>query len=111
MAQVSGIRRGIDAQRRTPDIEVADLATAQHRVIEYSQLRALRLGRGAIQHRVRSGRLHRVHHRVYAVGHRDIGRSGFLMAAVLACGPDALLSYRTAGAPPGAISRSAPPTP
>jgi predicted transcriptional regulator of viral defense system len=85
-----------------------DLATEQHRVVEYSQLRVLGLGPEAIRHRVRRGRLHVIHRGVYAVGHRDIGRDGFLMAAVLACGNGAVLSHRTAADHQGVIRTSSP---
>jgi predicted transcriptional regulator of viral defense system len=46
---------------------------------------------------VASGRLHRVHRGVYAVGHADLSRRGECLAAVLAVGPGALLSYYSAG--------------
>src|SRR3954451_5310156 len=52
----------------------------------------------AIDRRVALGRLHVVHHGVYAVGHPALGRSGRWMAAVLACGPDAALSHASAAA-------------
>jgi hypothetical protein len=45
---------------------------------------------------VASGRLHRVHRGVYAVGHTIIDWRGRFLAAVLACGPGALLSHRSA---------------
>lgn len=51
-----------------------------------------------IDGRIRSGRLHRLHPGVYAVGHRVIPKEGRLMAAVLASGPDAVLSHRSAAA-------------
>lgn len=51
-----------------------------------------------IDWRLRSGRLHSIHAGVYAVGHRLIPREGWLMAAVLASGPGALLSHRSAAA-------------
>lgn len=60
------------------------------------QLLGLRIGRGAIARRVEAKRLHVVHRGVYAVGHRRISRPGWWMAGVLACGPDAVLSHRTA---------------
>ena len=47
---------------------------------------------------VRAGWLHRVHHGVYAVGRRSLGPRGRWMAAVLACGPGALLSHRSSAA-------------
>jgi hypothetical protein len=51
----------------------------------------------AIEHRLRQGRLHRVHRGVYAVGRPDLTLRGRWMAAVLACGPGATLSHRSAG--------------
>jgi len=45
-----------------------------------------------------AGRLHRVHAGVYAIGHRRISKQGGWMAAVLASGPDAVLSHHTAAA-------------
>jgi very-short-patch-repair endonuclease len=52
----------------------------------------------AIRHRLSTGRLHEVHRGVYAVGRRELGPLGHLMAAVLACGPDARLSHRSGAA-------------
>jgi hypothetical protein len=43
-----------------------------------------------------SGRLHPVYRGVYAVGHPIVGREGRLMAAALACGPNAFVSHRSA---------------
>jgi hypothetical protein len=40
--------------------------------------------------------LHRVHQGVYAVGHRALRVEGRRLAAVLACGPGAVLSHRSA---------------
>jgi very-short-patch-repair endonuclease len=51
-----------------------------------------------IDSRIRTGRLHRLHPGVYAVGHRLIPREGYWMAAVLASGPDARLSHWSAAA-------------
>jgi very-short-patch-repair endonuclease len=47
---------------------------------------------------VRAGRLHRVHRGVYAVGHRRLSNEGRWMAAVLACGEEAVLSHFSAAA-------------
>lgn len=77
---------------------MADLAERQHGVIEHRQLLALGLSATAIRGRVAAGRLHRVHVGVYAVGHRKLTASGRWMAAVLACGPGAVLSHQTAAA-------------
>lgn len=50
----------------------------------------------AISHRIRSGRLHPLHRGVYAVGRPDTSLHGRWLAAVLSCGPAALLSHRSA---------------
>jgi uncharacterized protein DUF559 len=52
----------------------------------------------AIKHRIGVGRLHPVARGVYAVGRRQLSREGRWMAAVLACGPGAALSHRSAAA-------------
>jgi very-short-patch-repair endonuclease/predicted transcriptional regulator of viral defense system len=80
------------------DVRVAELATAQHGVVSRGQLRAAGLGRGAIEKRIRSGRLHPLYRGVYSVGHAVLSRHGHWMAAVLACGDGAALSHRDAGA-------------
>jgi predicted transcriptional regulator of viral defense system len=46
---------------------------------------------------VDAGRLHRIHHGVYAVGHTELSLHGECLAAVLAVAPGALLSYHSAG--------------
>jgi hypothetical protein len=79
------------------DQRIAALAAQQHGVVSRWQLLELGLAPGAIQRRIALGRLHRVHEGVYAVGHRNLTVQGRWMAAVLACGPDALLSHRSAG--------------
>src|SRR4051794_37526866 len=65
-------------------------------VIALFRLLELGLGERAVQARVASGRLHRVHQGVYAVGRADLPIKGRWMAAVLACGDGALLSHRSA---------------
>jgi very-short-patch-repair endonuclease len=80
------------------DGRIAALAARQHGVVAARQLKALGLARQTIADRVASGRLHRVHRGVYAVGHPVLGGHGRWMAAVLACGPRAALSHRSAGA-------------
>ena len=60
--------------------------------------RAAGLGRGAVHTAVRAGRLRRVHRGVYAVGHTVLRPEGHRLAAVLACGPGAVLSHRSAAA-------------
>jgi very-short-patch-repair endonuclease len=51
----------------------------------------------AIRGRLRRGSLHQIYRGVYVVGVRRISRKGRWMAAVLACGTGAVLSYRAAG--------------
>jgi len=80
------------------DGRIAALAARQHGVVAARQLKALGLARQTIADRVATGRLHRVHRGVYAVGHPVLGGHGRWMAAVLACGPRAALSHASAGA-------------
>jgi Protein of unknown function (DUF559)/Transcriptional regulator, AbiEi antitoxin len=89
--------------------ELAALATRQYGVVARHQLLALGLGRGAIDSRLRSGRLHTVHRGVYAVGHRRLSRRGIWLAAVLACGDGAMLSHQSAAALWGLIDPLPPP--
>lgn len=74
------------------------LVRRQHGVVTHSQLRSLGLSDAAIRHRVTNGRLHRVARGVFAVGRPDLDDKGCWMTAVLACGPHALLSHRSAAA-------------
>jgi very-short-patch-repair endonuclease len=78
------------------DAEIAALAERQHGVVALRQLRELGLSARAVSHRAARGRLHRIHRGVYAVGHPKLTGYGHWMAAVLACGPDAALSHRSA---------------
>jgi very-short-patch-repair endonuclease len=80
------------------DAALAELAERQHGVVATYQLEPLGLGRSAVSGRAASGRLHRVHRGVYAVGYRRLTQRGRWMAAVLACGPEAVLSHRDAAA-------------
>jgi very-short-patch-repair endonuclease len=60
-------------------------------------LLAAGVGAGAIDKRVSRGWLRVIHRGVYAVGHSAISHRGRWTAAVLASGPGALLSHRSAG--------------
>src|SRR3954467_2874228 len=86
-------------QLATPsvDLGIAQLASRQFGVVALGQLVELGLSPRAVRNRVAQGRLHRIHRGVYAVGHALLTRDGQQMAAVLACGPEAVLAYRSAG--------------
>lgn len=73
------------------------LAGEQHGIVTRRQLLDLGFGRRSIEHRVARGRLHPVGRGVYAVGWPQLTRDRRWMAAVLACGPEAALSHRSAG--------------
>jgi very-short-patch-repair endonuclease len=73
-------------------------ARQQHGVVTRAQLLELGLGTEAISHRLRNGRLHPLMRGVYIAGRPAVDRRGRWMGAVLACGPDALLSHRSAAA-------------
>lgn len=77
---------------------MARLAARQHGVVAATQLRWIGFTARAIEIRLASGRLHRIHRGVYAVGHRTLTVSGFRLAAVLRGGTGTVLSHRAAGA-------------
>jgi very-short-patch-repair endonuclease len=76
---------------------IADLAERQYGVVARQQLLRLGIGRNAVDGRLARGSLHLIHRGVYVVGYRRISRKGGWMAAVLASGPEAVLSHRAAG--------------
>ncbi len=67
-------------------------------MVSGAQLRALGFSKYAVRRRVERKRLLRLHTCVFAVGHLGLTVDSRRMAAVLACGRGALLSYRAAGA-------------
>jgi very-short-patch-repair endonuclease len=86
------------SRTRDDDRSLAQLSQRQHGVVGRWQLAEAGFSNGAIASRMRSGRLHRLHAGVYAVGHRNLTRQGRWLAAVLACGPEAVLSHWSAAA-------------
>lgn len=74
------------------------MARRQGGVVSREQLLRLGFTKSAVEHRVRTGRLHLIVRGVYAVGRPRLSREGRWMAAVLACGPNAALSHRSAAA-------------
>jgi len=78
------------------DLLIARIARVQHGIVTTGQLVEAGLATSAISKRVQSGRLHRIHQGVYAVGHTGLSQEARWMAAVLACGPGAVLSHGAA---------------
>ena len=97
---IGPVRLDLSARRRgsaaTWDHDIAQIAGRQHGVISFEQLRYLGMERTTVQWRIEVGVLHRVHRGVYAVGYLYLTPHGRRMAAVLACGPGAVLSHRSA---------------
>lgn len=76
---------------------LAELADRQHGVVSIRQLTGpLGYSRPAVSRAVKDGRLHMLYRGVYAVGHTNLSPHGQCLAAVLACGPNALLSHVSA---------------
>lgn len=96
VARVTSLDGEVVARRG--DHAVAAVAARQHGVVSHAQLLAAGITRRAIERRVQAGRLHRVRKRVYAVGHAAELPLAREAAALLACGPAAVLSHRSAGA-------------
>ncbi len=75
---------------------LAELAARQHGVVSFRQLRELGFSKGKISRSYEAFRLVRIHRGVYAVGHGEISDHGRCMAAVLAAGPEAVVSHLSA---------------
>jgi predicted transcriptional regulator of viral defense system len=84
------------AHQHGVDSEVGQIAIRQNGVVTLEQLEGLGLTGRAIVKRAAAGRLHRVHQTVYSLTPGVMTERGKFMAAVLACGPDAVLSHRSA---------------
>ncbi len=104
---LSGHIRGKGAVRDADTLDgfVGDLAGRQHGVVAVWQLRTAGVSTRWIETRARRGYLRRLRRGVYAVGHRAVGWEGRLMTAVLACGPGAVLSHRSAAQAWGLMPR------
>lgn len=83
-------------QLATPDRRIAQIAARQHGVVGFDQLIGAGLTPSGVLRRAQAGRLHRLYRGVYAVGHASLSREGRWLAAVLACGPQAVLSHESA---------------
>jgi Protein of unknown function (DUF559) len=91
---------------RDVDRVAGELAARQYGVVGRRQLALFGIGRRAMEERLRRGVWHPVHAGVYAVGHSCLSDHGRLMAAVIACGPEAVLSHRSAGRHWGLLSHA-----
>ncbi|MDO8209967.1 DUF559 domain-containing protein [Conexibacter sp. CPCC 206217] len=80
------------------DRDIAKLADRQHGVVARRQLDALGVTPSMVAVRLDRRRLLKLHRGVYAVGHARLTRQGEWLAAVLAAGPGAVLSHRSAAA-------------
>ena|SRR5881394_403094 len=88
-------RRGLD---RSKEKEIARIAERQQGLVSLTQLRGLGVSKAAASKRVAAGRLYRVYEGVFAIRYPMLSSNGRRLAAVLACGPDAVLSHRSAAA-------------
>jgi very-short-patch-repair endonuclease len=86
-----------DEPKGRVDRAVAELAGRQHGVVARWQLVRLGMSATAVKRRLARGSLHQVHRGVYAVGHRVLSQDSRWLMAVLAFGPDTVLSHRSAG--------------
>jgi very-short-patch-repair endonuclease len=80
----------------TPDIRLAMVGDAQSARISRAQLATIGVTESMVKTRVRAGRLRRVHHGVYAVGHALEVEFGAETAALLAVDSAVALSHRSA---------------
>src|SRR4051794_31356791 len=85
-----------------PQIQIGSpawrLAQRQHWTLASRQLIEHGIDGERVKRLRRSGHLHPLFRGVYAVGRPQVSWRGWWMAAVLACGPDAVLSHHSAAA-------------
>jgi hypothetical protein len=77
-------------------VRAAGIAAEQWGVIGAEQLHACGLSATTVSRWAEVGRLHPIHHGVYALGHRSVPIEGRLVAALLHAGHGAVLSHGTA---------------
>jgi predicted transcriptional regulator of viral defense system len=81
------------------ELAIAELFARQKTVATVAQLRELGLSQRAASRRAQTGRLYRIYPAVYSTTPPELlPRTARWLAAVFACGPEALLSHRTAAA-------------
>ncbi|MBE2319326.1 type IV toxin-antitoxin system AbiEi family antitoxin domain-containing protein [Solirubrobacter sp. CPCC 204708] len=72
---------------------LAKFAAGQWGVVSRAELAACGLSDKQVKRMVARGHLHPLHRGVYAVGHRNVVTEGRFLAAVKACGPEAVSSH------------------
>ncbi len=92
------------------DARITQIAAQQHGVVTRDQLIAASVPVHRIEYRLRQGRLRRLYPGVYRTG-AVVSAHEPAMAAVLACGQDAVLSYCSAAVPWGVLHATAPLSP
>jgi len=90
------------------DVQIAEIASCQHGFIHLHQLHALGLTTSGVMKRLRSGRLHRVQPRVYAVGHTALSFEATIAAVLLSIGPGTFVSGRCLAFLNGSFPRGRP---
>jgi very-short-patch-repair endonuclease len=90
---------------RPIDQSIGRLAGRQRGYVTRAQLRDAGLGKDAITYRIKVGDLISVHTGVYALGHAPQAFADRAYAAVLACGPGAVLSHGSAASLWGIFER------
>jgi hypothetical protein len=89
-------RHVYDVTGEIVDRQIAQLAARQNGVVSIAQLRDRGVTRTMLAVRIRAGRLHPVHPRVYAVGHPGLSFEGRALALLLSAGPGAFISGHAA---------------
>jgi very-short-patch-repair endonuclease/predicted transcriptional regulator of viral defense system len=87
---------GRESRSATTTAAVTTLAGRQHGVVTREQLRHTGLSDDQIDSWIRAGRIHRVFRGVYTVGSASITEQGRVHAASFACGPQSVVSHRSA---------------
>jgi len=90
---------------RETDVDVVIAGLVHRGVVTHSELREAGVGEGAIRHRLKQKRLHRVWTGIYFVGHPDPAEFGREYAALMVGGEDAALSRKTAAVLWGLLPR------
>ncbi len=93
-SELSGSIIRFEQVRGRGDAEIARLAELQHGHVHLHQLRAAGIKRGAILHRIQTGRLHATLPAVYLVGRPQRDVLGRMMAAALYFRGDGLVTGR-----------------